>query len=203
MKSDFIIKNLDIMIKNPKCSLNYTLDYELLIAVILSAQSKDERVNQITPNLFKYSLEEIKDMEIEELENIIKPLGQMKKKSIYIKELASKLINECNGCVPNNREFLESLNGVGHKTANVVLNVLFNEPTIAVDTHVFRVSKVLGITSKNDTVISTEKKLMNFFPKSKWGVLHHQLVLFGRHICKSKKPNCNNCLFKGYCRKNN
>ena len=108
-------------------------------------------------------------------------------------------MEDYNGVIPNNRKYLESLPGVGRKTTNVVLSNLFNEPLIAVDTHVYRVSKRLGITNEFDNVRDTEEKLMKFFPKDKWTRLHHQLVLFGRYTCKSKNPNCKNCPFISTC----
>ena len=110
------------------------------------------------------------------------------------------MLNDYNGIVPNNREYLESLPGVGRKTTNVVLANLFDEPAIAVDTHVNRVTKRLGIASDSDNVLEVEEKLMKFFPKNKWSRLHHQLVLFGRYFCKSKKPLCNDCPFAKKCK---
>jgi len=201
ISSNEILEKLDQIIPNPKCELNYNKDYELLIATILSAQSTDKRVNMVTKELFdKYSLEDLMNIDISFIEDIIRPVGTYKRKAIYIKEIASKLINECNGIVPNNRNYLESLPGVGRKTTNVVLSNLFNEPAIAVDTHVERVSKRLGLAKKSDTVLVVEKKLMKYFPKDKWSRLHHQLVLFGRYTCKSQKPNCKECPFESTCK---
>jgi len=201
ISSNEILEKLDQIIPNPKCELNYNKDYELLIATILSAQSTDKRVNMVTKKLFaKYSLEDLMNIDISFIEDIIRPVGTYKRKAIYIKEIASKLINECNGIVPNNRNYLESLPGVGRKTTNVVLSNLFNEPAIAVDTHVERVSKRLGLAKKSDTVLVVEKKLMKYFPKDKWSRLHHQLVLFGRYTCKSQKPNCKECPFESTCK---
>ena len=146
------------------------------------------------------TLQELADAPLEDIENIIRPIGTFKKKSIFIKEIAKRLITECNGIVPNNRDYLESLPGVGRKTTNVVLSNLFNEPAIAVDTHVERVSKRLGLVSPYDDVIIVEEKLMKLFPKEKWSRLHHQLVLFGRYTCKSQKPECENCPFNPTCK---
>lgn len=200
INSKDILDKLDLIIPNPKCELNYNKDYELLMATVLSAQSTDKRVNLVTKKLFKYSLDEIANLSLKEIENIIKSLGTYQRKSIYIKEIANRLIKDYNGIVPNNRDYLESLPGVGRKTANVVLSNLFNEPTIAVDTHVLRVSKRLGLVNDFDDVLLVEEKLMNIFPKNKWSRLHHQLVLFGRYTCKSIKPECKNCPFKSTCR---
>ena len=201
ISSKEIMEKLDKLISHPKCELNYTKDYELLIATVLSAQSTDKRVNMVTNILFnKYDLKGIDNAKVEEIENIIKPVGTYTRKALYIKKIANRLLTECNGIVPNNREYLESLPGCGRKTTNVVLANLFNESTFAVDTHVFRVSKRLGITSDDMNVLTAEKRLMEFFPKSNWSRLHHQLVLFGRYTCKSIKPLCHECPFNLKCK---
>jgi len=196
-----ILEKLDELIPNPKCELNYNKDYELLIATMLSAQSTDKRVNMVTKELFsKYNLLDLKDLDIKIIENIIKPVGTYNRKSLYIKEIANRLINDYDGVVPNNRKYLESLPGVGRKTTNVVLSNLFNVPAIAVDTHVERVSKRLGLAKEKDDVLKVEKKLMKLFPKNKWSRIHHQLVLFGRYHCKSQKPECKSCPFIKNCK---
>ena len=201
INSKLIMDNLDKIIPNPKCELNYNKDYELLIAVVLSAQSTDKRVNMVTKELFsKYNLSTLKDIDLKILEDIIRPVGTYQRKAYYIKEIASRLIKDYNGKVPNNREYLESLPGVGRKTTNVVISNLFDEPAFAVDTHVARVSKRLGIAKEKDDVLTIEKKLMKIFPKDKWSRLHHQFVLFGRYICKSKNPNCIDCPFNIMCK---
>lgn len=196
MKSNVILEKLDSLVPNPICPLKYQKDYELLLAVMLSAQTTDDRVNEVTQELFKYTLEELETMDTEFIMNIIKPVGTQKRKSEYIKKIAHRLINDYNGHVPHNREYIESLPGVGHKTCNVVFSELFDEPALAVDTHVERVSKRLGLVEAIDNVDIIENKLMNFFPKEKWGRVHVQLVLFGRYTCKAKKPLCDNCPFK-------
>lgn len=186
---------------NPECPLNYNKDYELLIATVLSAQTTDIQVNKCTEVLFKkYNLEELSKCNIEDIIDIIRPTGNMHKKSGYVIEIAKRLIQEQNGKVPNNREYLESLPGVGRKTANVVLATIFNEPAFAVDTHIERVAKRLGIAKENDTVLEVEQKLMKFFPKDEWATKHLQVLLFGRYICKSKNPLCENCKIKKYCK---
>ena len=201
INSKLIMDNLDKVIPNPKCELNYNKDYELLIATVLSAQSTDKRVNMVTKELFsKYNLNSLKDIDLKILEDIIRPVGTYQRKAYYIKEIASRLIKDYNGKVPNNREYLESLPGVGRKTTNVVISNLYDEPAFAVDTHVARVSKRLGIAKEKDDVLTIEKKLMKIFPKDKWSRLHHQFVLFGRYICKSKNPNCIDCPFNIMCK---
>ncbi len=197
MKSSEICSKLDLMIPNPKCELHYTKDYELLIAVMLSAQCTDKRVNEVTKVLFdKFSLEQLANADLKKLEKLLHSLGTSSKKAFYTKEIARHLTKDYNGIVPNNRHYLESLPGVGHKTCNVVLSELFDEPTFAVDTHVTRVTKRLGIADKNDDVLTIEHKLEKFFSKQDYNKLHHQLVLFGRYICTAKKPLCDKCLIK-------
>lgn len=204
MKSKEIIKYLDTIIPNPKCELEYNKDYELLIATMLSAQTTDKRVNEVTRVLFKKypSLEALKEADIEDIKKIIKPIGTYNKKALNIKSIANALIEKSNGVVPNDRDFLESLDGVGRKTTNVVLSNIYNVPCIAVDTHVSRVSKRLGIAKDDDDVSVIEKKLNKTFKNDDLCRLHHQLVLFGRYYCKAIKPECEDCELKKYCKKN-
>lgn len=200
--SKILLDYLNEIYENPVCELNYQKDYELLIATVLSAQSTDRRVNMVTKILFdKYDIYSLSNLENNIIEEIIKPVGTFRKKAIFIKEICRRLVADYNGIVPNNRNYLESLPGVGRKTCNVVLSHLFNEPAIAVDTHVERVSKRLGIANQNDGVLIVEKKLQKFFPKASWSRAHLQLVLFGRYNCKSLKPDCVNCKLKDFCLK--
>lgn len=204
--SSYLLDYLDEIVGDPVCELDYTYDYQLLIATVLSAQSTDKMVNRVTKVLFeKYNLKELSLADISDIEMIIKPVGSFHKKAQYIKSISACLLEDYNGCVPNNRDYLESLPGVGRKTCNVVLSHLFNVPAIAVDTHVERVSKRLRLVSINDDVSDIEKKLNKFFPVDKWGRVHLQLVLFGRYHCKSLKPECDNCKLKKFCsyKKNN
>ena len=193
-------KKLDLMIPDPKCELNYNRDYELLIAVVLSAQCTDKRVNIVTSELFsKYDIYGLAKADVKDIENVIRSCGSYTKKAVYINEIAKSLINNYNGVVPDDREYLESLPGVGHKTANVVLSHLFDVPAIAVDTHVERVSKRLKLVNKKDNVKVIEKKLMKKVPMELWSRTHYQLVLFGRYICTAKNPNCDKCIFYNEC----
>lgn len=191
---------LDEIIPNPKCELNYNKDYELLIATMLSAQTTDKKVNQVTEILFKKykTLEELSQANIEDIKQIIKPIGTYNKKAKNVIEIADKL-KELN-YVPNDREYLEKLPGVGRKTTNVVLSNIYNIPCIAVDTHVERVSKRLGLAPKNADVRRVEDLLTKKFKKEKLNRLHHQLVLFGRYYCKSQNPQCENCKLKDICK---
>ena len=198
-----IIEYLDELFPNPRCELNYNKDYELLIAVMLSAQTTDKRVNMVTDILFKKydTLDKLAGANINDIINIIRPIGTFNKKANNVISISKSLLEDKNGIVPNDRNYLEGLSGVGRKTTNVVLSNLYNVPCIAVDTHVSRVSKRLGIAKKNDDVLIIEKKLNKFFPKEKLNRLHHQLVLFGRYFCKAQKPNCENCKLKNICKK--
>ena len=192
---------LDKMYPSARCELNYNKDYELLIATVLSAQCTDKRVNEVTKVLFnKYDLDKLSKANIKDIEDIIRPCGSQYKKSKYIIDIAKSLIDNYNGIVPNDRDYLESLPGVGRKTTNVVLSNLYDIPAIAVDTHVSRVSKRLKLAKISDDVLTIEKKLMKKIPKDKWSRSHHQLVLFGRYVCKAKNPLCDKCLFYDECK---
>lgn len=195
--------DLDILIPNPRCELNYTQDYELLIAVMLSAQTTDKRVNQVTEILFKKypTVEALSKAKEDEVQDIIRPIGTYHKKASNTILICKRLLEDYDGKVPNNREYLESLPGVGRKTTNVVLSNLFDVPCIAVDTHVSRVSKRLGLVSKNDDVFKIEKKLTRKFDKNRLNRLHHQLVLFGRYYCTARNPKCELCPFVEMCKK--
>ena len=197
-----IFNYLDYLYPNPKCELNYNKDYELLIATLLSAQTTDKRVNKVTEVLFnKYqSIEELSKASISDIENIIREIGTFRRKAKYVHEITKKLYDDGYDYVPNDRKYIESLPGVGHKTANVFLSNIYNEPAIAVDTHVSRVSKRLGLANKNDDVVKIENKLMKKVPKDRWSRTHHQLVLFGRYHCKAISPLCENCKIKEYCK---
>lgn len=201
-KSLFIINYLNELFPNPHCELLYNKDYELLIAIVLSAQTTDKRVNIVSRELFsKYdTLDKLAKAKYVDVSNIIRSLGTYTKKSKYVVDIAKKLVKDNNYQVPNNRKYLETLPGVGRKTINVFLAVIYNEPCFAVDTHVERVSKRLGIASIKDSPLKVEEKLMKKFPKDKWINLHHQLVFFGRYKCKALKPECCSCKLKEICK---
>ena len=201
MNKELISTELDRLFENPKCELEYNKDYELLLAVMLSAQTTDKRVNMVTRELFsKYdTLDKLKTLSVNEIANYIKSIGFVNNKSKNFKAIVEEISKI--GYVPQDREFLESLPGVGRKTASVVLAHLFDEPSFAVDTHVYRVSKRLGITKSKDDVLVTEKKLKKYFDKESWNRINSQLVLFGRYVCTSQRPNCENCNLKSICKK--
>ena len=197
-----IKRYLDELFENPKCELEYNKDYELLIAVMLSAQTTDKGVNKVTKILFsKYdSLEKLRDANLDDLKDIIRPIGNYNKKANCVKQIAKCLLENFKGVVPHTHEELETLSGVGRKTANVVLGELFNIPSFAVDTHIIRVSNRLNLV-KSDSPLEIEDKLKKIFPKDEWTKLHKQLVLFGRYHCKAKNPECLNCKLKNICKK--
>ena len=201
MNKDFILSSLDQIIPNPKCELNYNKDYELLISTMLSAQSTDKRVNEVAKTLYKYNLEELSKLEIKDIEKIIMPVGTYHKKAEFVKTIATRLLKDCNGKVPNDRDYLESLPGIGRKTTNVVLSNIYGIPSIAVDTHVTRIAKRLKLVNKNDDVLEIEKKLCKKIPKDKWNRVNDQIILFGRYYCKAKNPLCDECPFNGKCNK--
>lgn len=185
-----------------KPALNFTTPYELLVAVILSAQCTDKRVNQITEVLFKeYNTpEKIVELGQEKLEKYIFSCGLYKSKAKHIIQASSDIISKFNGQVPSSIESLRSLAGVGRKTANVVYSVAFKGDAIAVDTHVFRVSNRIGLVNEKN-VLNTEKGLMKILDKSDWSRAHHYLIYLGRSFCKAGKPDCENCPIKDYCAK--
>ena len=197
-----LLEYLDYLFPNPKCELIYHTDYQLLMAVVLSAQSTDKRVNSVTPIIFsRYpKLEDIKNADLADLEDIIRPVGSFRIKAKYLKGIATKLVDEYHGVVPTDREVLESFPGVGRKTVNVFLAEFYHLPAIAVDTHVERVSKRLKLAYMNDSVLDVERKLMRKIPKDRWAKFHLQMVLFGRYYCKAVKPLCKNCPLKEFCR---
>ena len=201
-KVEVIENYLDEMFKDPKCELKYHNDYELLIAIVLSAQTTDKRVNSVTPILFdRYdSLEKLMNADVSDIESILRPLGSFRKKAVYVKEIARILVSKYNGKVPINRKSLETMPGVGRKTINVFLGEFYNIPAIAVDTHVERVSKRLGLAKDEDNVRGVEEKLKRKFKREDWAKRHLQLVLFGRYHCKAVSPNCDECKLKSICK---
>lgn len=199
MKSSFY-EYLDYYIPNPKCELNYSTDYELLIATVLSAQCTDKRVNEVTKILFKYNLEEISLMSFDDIEKIIRSCGSYTKKAVYVKNIADILLHDYNGKVPNSRKILETFPGVGPKTCSVVLKNIYNVPAIPVDTHVERVCKRLGIVFNNATPRDVGEILKNEIPVDKWNRVSEQILLFGRYYCTAINPKCDNCLFKDFCK---
>lgn len=184
----------------PKSELEFSTPFELLVATILSAQSTDKQVNICTRALFPvYNLaEQFAALEEETLFEYIKTCGLYKSKGRNIIAMSKILLKDYNGEVPKTREALMRLNGVGRKTANVVLSNAFNIPAIAVDTHVFRVANRIGIANAKD-VLKTELQLMEAIPKELWSKAHHYLILHGRRVCMSRNPKCVSCALNAYC----
>ena len=200
-KSQAIIEYFDQILPDAKCELLYNKDYELVIAVMLSAQTTDKAVNKITPKLFSTykTLDELNNASIEDIMEQIKSIGLYKNKAINLKGIVKMLIEDFNSIVPKNKNDLLKLPGVGVKTANVVRVELFKESEFPVDTHVERLSKRLGYASLNDDVSVVEKKMKRKFPKDKHIKLHHQFIHFGRYYCTAKNPKCKDCPLSKYC----
>ena len=200
MNRELITNYLDELFEDPKCELIYNKDYELLLSVMLSAQTTDKSVNKAVVSLYeKYdTLEKLNNLSISEIEKYIKSIGLYKVKASNFKKIVSEIYKI--GYVPNDRKYLESLPGVGRKTASVVLANLFDIPSFAVDTHVHRISKRLNIAKEKDDVLKAEEKLKKFFNKEEWNRVNSELVLFGRYYCTSKKPMCDSCKLKDICK---
>ena len=195
-----ILDTMRDMFPDAECELNHKNPFELVIAVLLSAQCTDVRVNKVTEVLFKnyntpYKMQTLK---VEELGEIIRSCGCYKTKSSNIMKTSKILIDDFNGEVPSTMEELITLPGVGRKTANVVLSNAFDVPAIAVDTHVFRVSNRIGLAYANN-VEETEKQLRQRIPEERWSKSHHLLIFQGRRVCKARKPLCEECSVKSLC----
>lgn len=190
------------MFPNAECELKHDNAFELTIAVLLSAQCTDNLVNKVTRSLFKKykTPEDYVNVDIEELQDDIRSIGLYRNKSKNIKKLCESLLEKFDGEVPHTHKELESLAGVGRKTANVVMSVAFGEPSLAVDTHVERVSKRLGINRWKDNVTQVEDRLCSIIPKERWSKSHHQLIFFGRYHCIARKPKCDICPLLEDCR---
>ncbi len=198
--SEMVFNGLKRDFGDAKCELEYVDAYTLLVAVVLSAQATDKRVNIITKELFrKYpTMWDIEKADKHEIESVIKSIGLYRSKAKSIKELTSDIINKYDGVLPADKEKLMMLRGVGEKTASVVLSEYFNVPAIAVDTHVFRVSRRLGLT-KEETPEKVQRDLEKLIPEERWSLFHKMMVLFGRYNCKSRNPDCENCIFSNIC----
>ena len=201
-KVDEIFNYFDLLHPNPKCALNFSNNYELLIAVVLSAQCTDERVNQVTPQLFALANSPEKMLKLGEnkIKQIIYPCGFYNNKTKSILALSKDLVERFGGIVPSRMEELTSLSGVGRKTANVVIGVAFGGQTIAVDTHVHRVSKRLNLTNENSTAEKCEQDLLKIVPENRRTKFHHQAIWFGRLTCKAQRPLCTTCELKNICK---
>ncbi len=187
---------------NAQTELNYSNPFELLIAVILSAQCTDKRINLITPALFERypTPESLAESSVEEVFSYIRSVSYPNNKAKHLVGMGKKLLEEFNGIVPEKIEELVKLPGVGRKTANVISSVVYNNPTMAVDTHVFRVSARIGLTTNAKTPLQTEMQLIKYIPESKITRAHHWLILHGRYVCIARKPKCEICGLTEFCK---
>ena len=197
-----IAEYIDSLFPNAKCELFYQKDYELVIAVMLSAQTTDKAVNQVTESLFKDypSLEALDKASLEDIESHIKRLGMYKNKAANIKGIAHVLLTDFKGIVPSNKNLLQTLPGIGNKSAGVIRAEVFKIPDLPVDTHIIRITNRLGIANKNDEPIDIERKLKKIIPEDSWIKSHHQLIHFGRYFCTARSPKCSECKLKDICK---
>ena len=202
IKPEILLSYLDEKYPDAHCELVYSKDYEFLIAVMLSAQTTDKSVNQATAFLFKKykTLEELANAESSDVEFIIRHLGMYQVKAKNVIKIANILLKQYGGKVPNDAEALLAMPGVGNKTKNCVLGELFNEPLLAVDTHMQRVAKRLGIADEKDSVEKIEQKYMSIIPKERVVKTNHQIIWFGRYFCKALSPECNRCKIREFCK---
>ena len=196
-----LLSYLDELFPHAQCELFYTKDYELVIAVMLSAQTTDKSVNAVTSVLFKkyQSLDALNKASLEEIEEVIKPIGLYKNKAKNLKGIVKDLMERFNGNVPSNKDELMTLPGVGNKTAGVIRAEIFQIPDLPVDTHILRISKRLNLAKKEDEPIDVERKLKKIIPEQRWIKSHHQLIHFGRYFCTARSPQCQNCKIKDMC----
>ncbi|NCV38401.1 MAG: endonuclease III [Betaproteobacteria bacterium] len=195
-----IFNALKNQIKEPKTELIYKNSFELLIAVILSAQTTDIQVNRVTKKLFKIAPDpgSLSELSLDKIESLINSIGLYKNKAKNIQHTSKLLITKYNSNVPQSRKELETLPGVGRKTANVILNTIFNQPVIAVDTHIFRLANRINL-AKGKTPLEVETKLTRFTPDEFLIDAHHLLILHGRYVCKAQKPDCSSCCIYDFC----
>lgn len=196
------LETLESLYPHAECELVHQSPFELLIAVILSAQTTDKAVNQVTSGLFQmYKTPfEMATASLSDLEEALKQIGLYRNKAKNIQATAQILLENYDGEVPKTRSALMALPGVGRKTANVVLSVAFGIPAVPVDTHVERIAKRLGLAKEHDDVLTVEQKLQRKIPRDKWNTSHHQMIHFGRYFCTAKNPQCSECLLQDQCK---
>ena len=202
MKPAEILDHLDQLFPDARCELNHRNHYEMAVAVVLSAQTTDASVNRVTPALFeKYpDAESLAQGNLQEIEQCIASLGLYHNKARAIQGMARGLVEMYGGVVPDNMEDLVKLPGVGRKCANVIMSECYGVPALAVDTHVNRVSKRLGLAKMDDSLLTVEIKLKRKIPKERWIKTHHQLIFFGRYLCHARNPECERCPFQEICK---
>ena len=197
-----LLSYLDELFPHAQCELFYTKDYELVIAVMLSAQTTDKSVNAVTCVLFKkyQSLDALNKASLEEIEEVIKPIGLYKNKAKNLKGIVKDLVERFNYQVPSDKDLLMTLPGVGNKTAGVIRAEIFHISDLPVDTHILRISKRLGLANQKDEPIDVERKLKKAIPEERWIKSHHQLIHFGRYFCTARSPKCAECKIKDFCK---
>ena len=202
-KLSLITSFLDERYHNVGCELKYNKDYELVIAVMLSAQTTDIAVNKVTENLFKTypTLEALANADLNVVEDIIHSIGLYKNKAKHVIEIAKYILDNFNGVLPSDKDLLQNMPGVGNKTAGVIRAEIFKIPDLPVDTHILRITKRLKLADLDDDAFDTEMKLKKLFPKENWIKLHHQLIHFGRDVCIARNPHCENCKLGEICTK--
>lgn len=198
-----ILDYLDEIFPNVGCELNYNKDYELVIAVMLSAQTTDVSVNLVTSKLFKKypTLESLANARLEDVEEIIKSIGLYKNKAKNVIGIAQSLIEKFDGVIPEDKDLLQTLPGVGNKTAGVIRAEIFHIPDLPVDTHILRISKRFDLVNKDAEPLEVEMKLKRLIDESRWIKTHHQLIHFGRYLCTARKPACESCKLSHICKK--
>ncbi|HIT90281.1 MAG TPA: endonuclease III [Candidatus Merdenecus merdavium] len=203
MNTDEILDKMEELFPNAHCELNHSNAVELVIAVVLSAQTTDEAVNKVTPALFAAypTLDDYDKADVEDIAAYIKRIGLYRNKARHVKRLTHQIKYEYHGEVPSDMNELTKLAGVGRKTANVVQSVWFGIPAFAVDTHVERISKRLGLAKPADDVLTVEKKLKRKIKRERWNKGHHLFIFFGRYFCTARNPRCEECPFVSICKK--
>ncbi|MCR4911954.1 MAG: endonuclease III [Bacilli bacterium] len=203
-KVDLLLEFADSLFPDAKCELFYNQDYELAIAVMLSAQTTDKAVNLVTKELFSnyLSLKSLDEAPLNDIENIIKSIGLYKNKARNIKGIARVLLEDFNGVLPSDKDELQTLPGIGNKSAGVIRCEIFKIPDLPVDTHIIRITNRLGLANKSDTPLDIEMTLKKLIPEERWIKTHHQLIHFGRYFCLAKNPHCEDCKLRDICNKN-
>ena len=203
MKPNEIVDVIEQMFPNAQCELVHQSPFQLLVAVVLSAQTTDAAVNKVTPALFEAfpDAQTMAQAPVSEIEKYIKKIGLYRNKARSVSNLSKDLIEKFDGQVPSSYKDLQSLAGVGRKTANVVRSVAFDIPSFAVDTHVERISKRLGLAKPYDSVLKVEEKLKRKIDRNRWNQAHHDFIFFGRYHCMARNPKCDTCPFVSFCKK--
>ena len=201
-KYNFVLSRLAAVMPDPQSELRYDNPFQLLVAVMLSAQCTDKRVNMVTPALFEAypTPERMAEASVDEILTFVRSVSYPNSKAAHLKAMAQQLVSDFGGCVPDTVETLTTLPGVGRKTANVVCAVIWNRPTMAVDTHIFRVSERIGLTTNSKNPLQTERALVRYIPEELIPKAHHWLLLHGRYVCTARNPKCAECGIRSVCR---